>query len=117
MIKNLIQKWKNDKRKYTFMIVPHGGDSINSIKFSSKFVKTFLICLLVVLISSFGAFAHYRYVVNKAQAEHTELETLRVVHQGDIQEIQKLQKLTTDLQSKIDQLNKTDKEIRNIIGN
>jgi len=116
MFKEMIKKWKNDKQKFTFMIVPHKGGIINSLNFSIKSIKYFLIACLILIMLCLGAFTHYRYVVNKANAERDELQQLRIAHQIDVEEMAKLQQLTLELQNKISELNKFDKQIKNIIG-
>lgn len=103
-----------DRREYTFMIVPHDGQAVRRIRIPIKAVKytAAFICVIVTVLA--GMWINYSVTVARAQAEKSELETLRQTNGDQSQKIEQISKATAALQQDLDRLNVLDAEIRRI---
>ena len=108
---------KPDRREYTFMVVPHHGQSVFSMRIPIKALKYGAGILSVVALIMGGLFINYQYAVSSANAEKAELEKLRQVNSFQVKQIEQLAKATTALQEDMVRLNKLDAEIRRMLNN
>lgn len=108
---------KPDRREYTFMVVPHHGKSVISVRLPIKAIKYGVGALSIAMLLVGGMFINYRYTVTNANAEKAELEKLRQVNNFQVKQIEQLAKATTVLQEDMVRLNKLDAEIRRMLNN
>lgn len=108
---------KPDRREYTFMVVPHHGKSVISVRLPIKAIKYGIGALSVAALVLGGMFINYRYTVTSANAEKAELEKLRQVNSFQVKQIEQLAQATTALQDDMVRLNKLDTEIRRMLNN
>ena len=87
------QPRKADNREYTFMLVPHQGQSVMSIKVPIKIIKGLAVAVVFLILFSVGAFVNYRYTINTARAEKVELEDLRQTNGMQKQQIEDMRRL------------------------
>ena len=103
-----------DRREYTFMIVPHDGQAVRRVRIPIKAVKYTAAFICVVFTVLAGMWINYSVTVARAQAEKSELETLRQTNGDQSQKIEQISKATAALQQDLDRLNVLDAEIRRI---
>jgi murein DD-endopeptidase MepM/ murein hydrolase activator NlpD len=108
---------KPDRREYTLMIVPHQGQAVRKITIPIAAVKYTVSFLCLLILFMIGSFINYRYTVNTAKAEKTELENLRQDNGVQVKEIEELANKTAGLQSDMERLNSLDAELRHIVNN
>ena len=108
---------KPDRREYTFMMVPHHGKSVMSIRIPIQIIKYGMGIFSVAALLLGGMFINYRYTVASANAEKAELEKLRQVNSFQVKQIEQLAQTTTALQEDMVRLNKLDAEIRRMLNN
>lgn len=108
---------KPDRREYTFMVVPHHGKSVISVRLPIKAIKYGVGALSAVMLLVGGMFINYRYTVASANAEKAELDKLRQVNSFQVKQIEQLAQATTALQEDMVRLNKLDAEIRRMVNN
>lgn len=107
---------KPDKREYTFMIVPHQGQTVFSYRIPIKAIKYAAGIAAAVVLLTGGLFINYRHTVNTASAEKSELDQLRQINSFQVKQIEELAKTTTSLQEDMTRLNKLDAEIRRMLN-
>lgn len=107
---------KPDRREYTLMVVPHHGQAVRRIRVPILAVKCAVSFLFLLIVFMVGSFINYRYTVNTAIAEKTELEALRKDNGAQSREIEELAKTTASLKSDMERLNSLDAEIRRIVN-
>jgi murein DD-endopeptidase MepM/ murein hydrolase activator NlpD len=107
-----------EKREYTFMVVPHQGTKVVSIRIPVKLVKytTVVVSLAVVstLFFATGTILNYRHEVNIASTEREELENLREVNASQKSQLETLADATSGLQADMNRLNKLDADLRRL---
>lgn len=106
---------KPDKREYTLMIVPHQGEAVIRLRIPIRAVKASLAVACVLALVATGLFVNYRYTVNVAKAEKTELARLREVTSYQYAQLEQLAKKTATLQEDVSRLNLLDAEIRRMV--
>lgn len=107
---------KPDRRKYTFMIVPHHGQATFSLQVPIQFLKGAGIALALIFLTIAGIFLHYRYESHVANAKLTELATLRQVNGVQAEQIEKLAAATATLQEGMRRVNVLDAELRRMVN-
>ncbi|SDE77690.1 peptidoglycan DD-metalloendopeptidase family protein [Sporomusa acidovorans] len=113
----MIQKTpKPDKREYTFMIVPHHGKSVFSIRIPIKTIKYTAATLGICLAILSGTMINYRYQANLTNQEKYELNQLREVNSKQHAELEELAKETADLQQDMNRLNQLDADLRRMVN-
>lgn len=105
-----------DRREYTFMIVPHNGQAVRSIKIPIKAIKvvTGIMCVLLVVVAGFGL--KYSTAIMAANADKAELEALRQSNGDQYKQLEQLSQATAALQRDMDRLNTLDTEIRRMVN-
>lgn len=106
---------KPDKREYTLMIVPHQGEAVIRIRIPIKAVKLSLAAICILAVVTTGFVANYRYTVNTANAEKSELTRLREITGYQNEQLNQLAMKTAALQEDLSRLHLLDTEIRRLV--
>lgn len=112
-------KTKQQKKRnqfFTFMLVPHDGKAVRSIRIPVKLLQLSAALCCVLMVASLGAFLNYRHTVAAATSEKAELEVLRQNNGNQLQQIEQLAKSTASLQADMERLNNLDSEVRRMMN-
>lgn len=107
---------KPDRREYTFMIVPHHGKAVFSIRIPIKAIKYTAAALGICLTILSGTMLNYRYQANIANQDKVELAQLREVNGKQNVELEALAKATAELQDNMNRLNQLDSDLRRMVN-
>jgi murein DD-endopeptidase MepM/ murein hydrolase activator NlpD len=113
LLKKILQP---DRRCYTFMIVPHHGNKVFRIQIPIRFVKAFLTTAVLTAVIAAAGFAHYQFVLHRAQVELDELQALRATNMAQASQLDQLAKHTALLQEEMSKLNELDAEVRRLLN-
>ncbi|MBP2655908.1 MAG: Peptidase family [Firmicutes bacterium] len=111
---------RSGKREYTFMVVPHQGAKVVSVRVPVKLVKytTAAVCsaLIIVLLMTTGTILNYRHEINVVNTDREELENLREINATQKSQIEVLANATSGLQADMTRLNKLDADLRRLVN-
>lgn len=105
-----------DRREYTLMIVPHHGQAVFRLRLPIRWIKWTAAGVAVVAVALTGLIANYKYELNTAHAERSELYQLRQVSGAQVEQIEQLAKATAALQEDMTRLNSLDAELRRLVN-
>lgn len=110
------QKKKEDKRAYTFMLVPHRGDKTYSYSLPIKTIKK-MGAVLAAVCFCFVVFQAYNlYIVHKAQSEQAELEALRTNKEAQEEKVKNLAQITASMQEEMLKVSQLENDVRRSLG-
>lgn len=104
-----------DKREYTLMIVPHQGESVVRLRIPIIAVKASVAVVCALVVVATGFMINYRYTLNTASADKSELMRLRQETGYQYAQLEQLAKKTAALQEDVGRLNVLDAEIRRMV--
>ena len=107
---------KPDRRQYTFMIVPHHGQAVHSLRIPIQAIKWSGIMLLAGIIFVAGVFLNYHVAAQAAQMEKAELNKLRQVNGTQASQLEQLAAATAVLQEDMKRVNSLDAELRRMVN-
>lgn len=107
---------KPDNREYTFMLVPHGGEKVFSIKLPIKTLKIAAGVLMLCGVMLLGIFLEYGYTVKSASADKEELDRLRQINSVQHDKLDKLSKEAIALQEDLQRLNQLENDVRRLLN-
>lgn len=105
-----------DNQEYTIKIIPHQGSSVHSIHLPMKWIKYAIGSLLAVVILLAGAFSYSVYTSYSLKNEASQIEKLKEANLQQQEQLLELSKKANSLQDEVDQLEQTEKEIRQLSG-
>lgn len=115
-MKQKIMAWLTDKRRVTYMAIPHNGGTCKQMAIPVWGVRLMAITLVVLTVTAWALYANYRLLSNKYDATVIEVETLRVINVEQATQIEKINATTTDIHKKLDKLSETDKKVQQLIN-
>lgn len=113
----MVQSFRQDKREYTLMFVPHHGRNVVKLRLPIKALKITSAILCILMVVAAGVFFNFQQILNVANAEKAELSRLRQINANQSVQIEQLAKATAGLQEDMNRLNKLDADLRRLVNN
>ncbi len=107
---------KEDKREYTFMIIPHRGSKVYSWSIPINTIKKYgriVACCVAVLGVAFGYQGYKSYMMYK---DASELAQLRASKATQDEKINQLSQAALDVQKQINEIDKLESEVKKALA-
>ena len=106
------QVQKPDNREYTIKIIPHRGETVQSIRLPIRTIKYGIASLCLGALLFIGAFGYATYNLHAGKNNAAELGELRQVNSLQQEQLLLLAKKANALQADMEKLNELETEIR-----
>lgn len=106
------QVQKPDNREYTIKIIPHRGETVQSIRLPIRTIKYGIASLCLGALLFIGAFGYATYNMHAGKNNAVELGELRQVNSLQQEQLLQLAKKANALQADMEKLNELETEIR-----
>lgn len=106
------QVQKPDNREYTIKIIPHRGETVQSIRLPIRTIKYGITSLCLGALLFIGAFGYATYNMHAGKNNAAELGELRQVNSLQQEQLLQLAKKANALQADMEKLNELETEIR-----
>lgn len=106
------QVQKPDNREYTIKIIPHRGETVQSIRLPIRTIKYGIASLCLGALLFIGAFGYATYNMHAGKNNAAELGELRQVNSLQQEQLLQLAKKANALQADMEKLNELETEIR-----